>query len=49
MLFSHSGFYCVVAESGGQILGSNCLDQRSPAQTAFFPIVLDSMTVNSQR
>src|SRR5438445_11855462 len=26
MMFAHPGFYCVVAESGGQILGSNCLD-----------------------
>jgi hypothetical protein len=29
MMFSHPGFYCVVAESGGQIAGSNCLDERS--------------------
>ena len=29
MMFTHPGFYCVVAESGGQILGSNCLDERS--------------------
>ncbi|HEY2821777.1 MAG TPA: GNAT family N-acetyltransferase [Candidatus Acidoferrum sp.] len=28
-LFSIPGFYCVVAESGGQIVGSNCLDERS--------------------
>jgi GNAT superfamily N-acetyltransferase len=28
MMFAHPGFYCVVAESGGQILGSNCLDER---------------------
>jgi predicted N-acetyltransferase YhbS len=26
---SHPGFYCVVAESGGRIVGSNCLDERS--------------------
>ena len=30
MMFSHPGFYCVVAESGGRIVGSNCLDERSP-------------------
>ena len=30
MMFSHPGFYCVVAESGGQIAGSNCMDERSP-------------------
>ena len=29
MLFSHPGFYSVVAEAEGQIVGSNCLDERS--------------------
>jgi predicted N-acetyltransferase YhbS len=29
MLFSHPGFYCVVAECGGRIVGSNGLDERS--------------------
>lgn len=29
MLFSHPRFYNVVAESEGQLLGSNCLDERS--------------------
>jgi predicted N-acetyltransferase YhbS len=29
-MFSHSHFYCVVAESDGRIIGSNCLDERSP-------------------
>lgn len=29
MLFSHPNFYCVVAEIDGQIVGSNCLDERS--------------------
>lgn len=28
-LFSTPGFYCVVAEVGGRIAGSNCLDERS--------------------
>jgi GNAT superfamily N-acetyltransferase len=28
-MFSHPGFYCVLAEEGGRILGSNCLDERS--------------------
>jgi predicted N-acetyltransferase YhbS len=27
--FSHPGFYCVVAEAGGTVIGSNCLDERS--------------------
>lgn len=29
MLFSHPGFYCVVAEMEGRLVGSNCLDERS--------------------
>jgi GNAT superfamily N-acetyltransferase len=29
MMFSHPGFYCVVAELDGRIAGSNCLDERS--------------------
>lgn len=29
MMFSHPNFYCVVAESAGRIIGSNCLDERS--------------------
>src|SRR6202167_3877186 len=28
-MFSDPGFYCVVAEEGGRIVGSNCLDERS--------------------
>ena len=40
MMFVHPGFYCVVAESGGQILGSNCLDERS-AIAGVGPITLD--------
>src|SRR3984893_1534660 len=30
MMFSHPGFYSVVAEFHGKIVGSNCLDERSP-------------------
>ncbi len=29
MMFSTPGFYCVVAESGGRIVGSNVVDERS--------------------
>ncbi len=29
MMFSHPGVYCVVAEEGGRLLGSNCLDERA--------------------
>jgi GNAT superfamily N-acetyltransferase len=39
-MFTHSGFYCIVAESGGQILGSNCLDERS-AIAGVGPITVD--------
>jgi predicted N-acetyltransferase YhbS len=28
-MFSHPGFYCIVAEVDGHIAGSNCLDERS--------------------
>jgi GNAT superfamily N-acetyltransferase len=40
MMFAHPGFYCVVAEAGGQILGSNCLDERS-AIAGVGPITID--------
>ena len=30
MMFSHPGFYCVVGEVDAQVVGSNCLDERSP-------------------
>jgi GNAT superfamily N-acetyltransferase len=29
MMFSHPSFYCVVAEAGATVIGSNCLDERS--------------------
>lgn len=40
MMFSDPGFYCVVAESGGRIVGSNCLNQRSII-TGVGPIIVD--------
>src|SRR5579872_3406833 len=40
MMFSHPGFYCVLAESGGRIAGSNCLDERS-AIAGVGPITVD--------
>jgi GNAT superfamily N-acetyltransferase len=40
MMFTHPGFYCVVAESGGKIVGSNCLDERS-AIAGVGPITID--------
>ncbi len=45
MMFGHPGFYCVVAESGGQILGSNCLDERS-AIAGLGPITIDPQIQN---
>ena len=40
MMFSHPGFYCVVAESGGRMVGSNCLDERS-AIAGLGPMTVD--------
>jgi GNAT superfamily N-acetyltransferase len=45
MMFGHPGFYCVVAESGGQILGSNCLDERS-AIAGVGPLTIDPNVQN---
>jgi len=45
-MFSHPGFYCVVAESGGHILGSNCLDERSPI-AGIGPITVETSAQNS--
>ena len=28
-MFKHPGFFCVVAEEEGKIIGSNCMDERS--------------------
>jgi GNAT superfamily N-acetyltransferase len=40
MMFSHPGFYCVVAELESRIVGSNCLDERS-AIAGVGPITID--------
>src|ERR1035437_2424435 len=40
MMFSHPSFYCVVAEMGGAIVGSNCLDERSSV-VGIGPITVD--------
>jgi predicted N-acetyltransferase YhbS len=40
MMFSSPGFYCVVAESGGRIVGSNVLDERSVIR-GVGPITID--------
>src|SRR5580704_11663797 len=46
MMFSHPGFYCVVAESGGRIIGSNCLDERGPI-AGVGTITVDTATQNA--
>ena len=46
MMFSHPGFYCVVAESGGRIIGSNCLDERSPI-AGIGPITVETSAQNA--
>jgi len=45
MMFSHPHFYCVVAESSGRIVGSNCLDERSMI-AGIGPITIDPATQN---
>jgi predicted N-acetyltransferase YhbS len=44
-LFSAPGFYCVVAESNGQLLGSNALDERAIVH-GVGPITVDPNTQN---
>jgi len=45
MLFSHPGFYCVVAELNGRIVGSNCLDERSTI-AGVGPVTVEPNTQN---
>jgi len=45
MMFNHPGFYCVVAEEDGRILGSNCVDERS-AIAGVGPITIDPEVQN---
>ena len=47
MMFSHPGFYCVVAEQDGRIMGSNCLDERNPV-AGIGPITVDPAVQNSR-
>ena len=39
-MFSHPSFYCVVAEKNGRVIGSNCLDERTPI-AGVGPITID--------
>ena len=44
-MFSSPDFYCVVAESAGRIVGSNCLDERSSIR-GVGPITIDPSVQN---
>jgi predicted N-acetyltransferase YhbS len=45
MLFGHPECYCIVAEHGGRIVGSNCMDERS-AVFGVGPITVDPSSQN---
>jgi len=45
--FSHPGFYCIVAEQDGRIVGSNCLDERDSV-AGIGPITVDPAVQNSR-
>jgi len=44
-MFSHPSFFCVVAERGGKVIGSNCLDERTPI-AGVGPITIDPAAQN---
>ena len=44
-MFGHPGFYCIVAEEGGRIVGSNCMDERSTI-AGIGPITIDPEAQN---
>jgi len=44
-LFTAPGFYCVVAEVGGRVVGSNCLDERAVIH-GLGPITVDTSVQN---
>lgn len=45
MMFSHPGFFCVVGELNGKVVGSNCLDERT-AIAGVGPITVDPAEQN---
>ena len=45
MMFSHPGFFCVVAEQDGKVVGSNCLDERTPI-AGVGPVTIDPAAQN---
>src|ERR1700758_3568961 len=44
-IFAHPGFFCVVAEQDGKIIGSNCLDERTTI-AGVGPITIDPVSQN---
>src|SRR5262249_39899747 len=44
-MFKHPKFYCVVAEENGRVVGSNCLDERTPI-AGVGPITVDPEVQN---
>ncbi|MBV9479651.1 MAG: GNAT family N-acetyltransferase [Acidobacteria bacterium] len=44
-MFSHPSFFCVVAEQDGKIIGSNCLDLRTPI-AGVGPVTIDPDSQN---
>ncbi|MGA7624167.1 MAG: GNAT family N-acetyltransferase [Candidatus Acidiferrales bacterium] len=44
-MFSHPGFFCIVAEQEGRLIGSNCLDERTPI-AGVGPIAVDPAIQN---
>jgi len=45
VMFAHPGFFCVVAEQDGKLIGSNCLDERTPI-VGVGPITVDHAVQN---
>ena len=46
-MFSHPGFFCVVAEQSGKIVGSNCMDERDII-AGIGPITVDPSAQNAR-
>jgi len=44
-MFLHPGFFCVVAEQDGKVIGSNCMDERSSI-AGVGPITIDPVAQN---
>ena len=45
VMFAHPGFFCVVAEEDGRVVGSNCMDERSSI-AGIGPITVDPTAQN---